>query len=191
MHLLELSVNTGFTTINKTYMKYVAVYSFNSLCIFLIFCILYSLCSVNTDPGAVQYSCGCPSRRELLSSLTILKLWTDVRLHNRTNNFSWVRWDNFSKTFIKFNYGFLKSCNYYKTKTWIFTMWIFYSLPSFFIAPKILFLSGRAHRNYRNVFLNIQYHWRSQSDGFKFFYLNHERNPLFMHLNYQSLFSEL
>lgn len=149
MHLLELSVNTGFTTINKTYMKYVAVYSFNSLCIFLI-CILCSPCSVNTDPGAVQYSCGCSSRRGLLSSLTILKLWTDVRLHNITNNFRRVRWDDFSKTFIKFNdvLFWFKSCNCSKAKTWIFTIvWIFYSPPEFFIAPKILFFSDRAYRN--------------------------------------------
>lgn len=103
MHLLELSVNTGFTSINKTYMKYVAVYSFNSLCTFLISCILCSLCSVNTDPGAVQYSCVCSSSRGLLSSLTILKLWTDVWLHNITNNFRRARWDDFSKTFIKFH----------------------------------------------------------------------------------------
>lgn len=181
MHLLELSVNTGFTTINKTYMKYVAVYSFNSLCIFLISCILCSLCSVNTDPGAVQYSCGCSSRRGLLSSLTILKLWTDVWLHNITNNFRRVRWDDFSKTFTKFNYAFLKSCNYSKCENWIFTMmWIFYSLPEFFTASKILFLSHTAYRNCINIFLNI----KSQSDGFKIVYLNHERNLLFMHLNY-------
>lgn len=48
---------------------------------------------------------------------------------------------------------FFKSYNCSKAENWFFTrMWIFYSLPEFFIIPKTLFLRDRAHRNYINVF---------------------------------------